>query len=122
MIRLKRVYDPPDPQDGHRFLVDRIWPRGMKKEVMQLDGWVREAAPSDALRRWYGHDPDRWEEFHRRYTSELAGNPATWQPLFEAARNDAITLLYSAHDLEHNNAIVLKYFLEKQLEKLRAAD
>jgi uncharacterized protein YeaO (DUF488 family) len=122
MIKLKRVYDPPDPQDGLRFLVDRIWPRGMKKEAMQIVGWIRDAAPSNALRRWFGHDPARWEEFRRRYTSELAGNPATWQPLFEAARNDTITLLYSAHDLEHNNAIVLKHFLKKQLEIFRAAD
>jgi uncharacterized protein YeaO (DUF488 family) len=115
MIQIKRVYEPASKDDGARFLVERLWPRGMKKEALPLDAWCRDAAPSDNLRRWFSHDPAKWKEFQRRYRAELAGNPAAFQPLLDAARQDNITLLYSAHDAEHNSAIVLKSCLEEQL-------
>lgn len=115
MIQLKRVYDPPAPQDGKRFLVERLWPRGMKKESLALDAWLKEVAPSDALRRWFGHDPARWHQFVDCYRTELEQNPATWTPLLEAAQQGNVTLLYSAHDTEHNNALVLRDYLHDRL-------
>lgn len=117
MIRLKRVYDPPDSHDGRRFLVERLWPRGMRKESLAMDGWLKDVAPSDSLRQWFSHDPAKWKEFQQRYTSELEHNPAPWGPLLEAARQGAVTLLYSTHDQEHNNALVLKGFLDGQLKR-----
>ncbi len=115
MIQIKRVYEPAAKEDGARFLVERLWPRGMKKEALPMDAWCRDAAPSDDLRRWFSHDPAKWKEFQRRYRAELAGNPAACQPLLDAARLGNITLLYSAHDPKHNNAIVLKSYLEDRL-------
>jgi uncharacterized protein YeaO (DUF488 family) len=115
MIRLKRVYDPPEPDDGRRFLVERLWPRGMKKEALFLDAWAKEVAPSATLRRWFAHDPRKWEEFQRRYFAELDRRPEAWRPLLEAARRGTITLLYSARDLEHNSAVALRAYLEKKL-------
>lgn len=115
MIRIKRVYDPLEPDDGPRFLVDRLWPRGMKKENLQMDGWLKDVAPSDALRRWFGHDPAKWEGFCRRYDAELEANSEAWRPLLDMARKQDITLLYSAHDIEHNNAVVIRAFLEKRV-------
>jgi uncharacterized protein YeaO (DUF488 family) len=112
MIRTRRVYDPPEPGDGTRFLVERLWPRGMKKEELPLDGWLKDAAPSDELRRWFSHDPAKWDEFRRRYSAELEGKPDVLQPLREAARQGNVTLLYSARDTEHNNAVALKEYLE----------
>jgi len=115
MIRLKRVYEPPEPSDGRRFLVERLWPRAFKKDALQLDGWLRDVAPSDGLRRWFGHDPARWAEFKARYFAELEARPEAWRPLLEAARAGNITLLFSARDAEHNNAVALKEFLEARL-------
>lgn len=115
MIRIKRVYDPHDPDDGLRFLVDRLWPRGVKKENLPMSGWLKDVAPSDGLRRWFGHDPARWEEFRRRYEAELEDNGAAWHPLLETARTHDITLLFSARDPEQNNAVVLRSILEKRL-------
>ncbi|MBI4233634.1 MAG: DUF488 family protein [Chloroflexi bacterium] len=115
MIRLKRVYDPLVPEDGRRFLVDRVWPRGFKKDSLPLDRWLRDVAPSDALRRWFGNDPDRWEEFQRRYLAELDSKRSAWKPLLDAARRGDITLLYSARDAEHNKAVALKAYLELRL-------
>ncbi len=120
MICVKRVYDSPAADDGARFLVERLWPRGMKKEALHMDGWPKEVAPSDALRRWFDHDPAKWAEFRRRYTAELDGNRAAWEPLLEAARQGDVTLLYSAHDVEHNNALVLRTYLEERLPVNRA--
>lgn len=117
MIQIKRVYDSPDTRDGKRFLVDRLWPRGIKKENLLLDGWVKDVAPSDALRQWFGHDPAKWEEFKQRYIAELETTPDTWKPLLNETRQGTITLLYGAHDQEHNNALVLKFFLEERLER-----
>lgn len=115
MIQLKRVYEPPDSHDGRRFLVERLWPRGMKKENLAMEGWMKDVAPSDALRQWFGHDPAKWEEFQQRYFAELENNTAALAPLLEAARQGTVTLLYSAHDQEHNNARVLKNFLDDRL-------
>lgn len=114
MIQLKRAYDPAGPQDGKRFLVDRFWPRGVKKEDLGLETWQRQAAPSADLCRWFGHDPERWEEFQRRYRLELQSNRAAWEPLLEAAHQGPITLVYGARDSAHNQALVLKAFLEQQ--------
>lgn len=115
MIRVKRVYDPYEPADGLRYLVDRLWPRGMKKEHLRIDEWLKEVAPSAGLRSWFGHESDKWEEFCLRYEAELADNRGAWQPLLEAACGKTVTLLFSAHDLEHNNALALKSFLESRM-------
>jgi uncharacterized protein YeaO (DUF488 family) len=115
MIQIKRVYDPSAKEDGVRFLVERLWPRGMKKEALQMDAWCKDLAPSSELRRWFSHDPAKWKEFQRRYRAELADNPAACQPLFDAAKQGNMTLLYSAHDTEHNSARVLKSYLEERL-------
>jgi uncharacterized protein YeaO (DUF488 family) len=113
-IRVKRIYEPPGPEDGSRYLVDRLWPRGLKKAAASLDGWSKEAAPSNELRRWFGHDPARWAEFQRRYSAELDANPAAWKPLREAARQGRMTLLFGARDEEHNNAVALKAYLQRK--------
>jgi uncharacterized protein YeaO (DUF488 family) len=115
MIRIKRAYDPsPANEDGARFLVDRLWPRGIKKEALHMAAWYKEVAPSNELRRWFSHDPAKWKDFQRRYRVELTANPAAWQPLLDAAKQGDITLLYSAHDTEHNNAVALKAYLEEK--------
>ncbi len=117
MIKVKRVYDPASSRDGKRFLVDRLWPRGIKRDALSRDDWLREVAPSDALRRWFAHDPSRWETLKRRYAAELDRRPEAWRPLLEAARRGTVTLLYSARDREHNNAVALKNYLESKLKK-----
>jgi uncharacterized protein YeaO (DUF488 family) len=122
MIVTKRIYVPPAPEDGSRFLVERLWPRGMKKESLEMDGWLREVAPGDDLRRWFGHDPAKWDEFRKRYFAELDGRPEAVQPLLEAALQGKVTLLYSSHNEEHNNATALKAYLEDQLNKIRRSD
>lgn len=115
MIKIKRAYEEPEPADGRRVLVDRFWPRGLKKEALQLDDWIKEVAPSDALRRWFGHDPQRWDAFKQRYWSELDEQPERWRPLLEAARHGDITLVYAARDEEHNNAVALHAYLQQKL-------
>ena len=107
-IETVRVYEAGETTSGRRYLVDRIWPRGVTKDELRLDGWLKDVAPSDELRRWFGHDPRRWEEFRRRYTAELEARPEAWQPLLEAAREGDVTLLYGARDTEHNQAVVLR--------------
>jgi uncharacterized protein YeaO (DUF488 family) len=114
-IQARRVYEPPAPEDGARLLVDRLWPRGVKKERVKLAGWLKEVAPSDSLRRWFDHDPAKWNDFQRRYATELEANPKAWQPVLHAAREGKVTLLFSAKDTEHRNAIALKSFLERKL-------
>jgi uncharacterized protein YeaO (DUF488 family) len=121
MIRTKRVYEAAAKDDGQRFLVDRLWPRGIKKEKLKLAGWLKEVAPSDSLRRWIHQDPTQWEEFIHRYYAELDAHPETWQPLLEAARAQDVTLLFSARDTERNNAVVLKTYLEEQLQRAKRA-
>jgi uncharacterized protein YeaO (DUF488 family) len=117
MIQVKRVYDPAENLDGERFLVDHLWPRGIKKEAVK--NWLREVAPSDELRKRFGHDPERWEEFQRLYFAELDKEPEAWEPLLRASKEDNITLLYAARDTEHNNAVVLKNYLEKKAKPHR---
>jgi uncharacterized protein YeaO (DUF488 family) len=106
-IEVARVYDDELPA-GRRFLVDRVWPRGVRKEELHLDGWLKDVAPSTELRRWFGHEPSRWEEFRRRYTEELEAHPHAWRPLLEALAVGDVVLLYAAKDTEHNNAVVLR--------------
>lgn len=117
MIQVKRIYLPPQKGDGKRFLVDRLWPRGIKKEKAKLAGWIRDIAPSNELRNWFGHDPKKWPEFKKRYSKELSVNPEAWNFLLEAARKGTLTLLFAAKDEEHNNAVVLKAYLESKLRK-----
>lgn len=114
MLRIKRVYEAPSSGDGVRFLVERLWPRGIKKEELKMKAWLKEVAPSPDLRKWYSHDVSKWEQFRKRYRKELKANPDGWQPILEAARNGNVTLLYSARDTEHNSALVLKEFLEER--------
>jgi uncharacterized protein YeaO (DUF488 family) len=113
MIRIKRVYESPDREDGARFLVERLWPRGLKKASLQMDAWLKEAAPSGELRKWFAHDPAKWPAFRRRYFAELASRPEVWKPIRAAARRGNVTLLYSARDEKHNNALALKSFLSR---------
>lgn len=115
MIRIKRTYDPPERSDGRRILVERLWPRGIKKAALKMDEWCKDVAPSAALRQWFGHKQERWPEFRRRYERELSENVAAWAPILEAAREGTVTLLYSAHDVEHNSAVVLRDYLDGKL-------
>lgn len=115
MLRVKRTYDPPSPADGRRVLVERLWPRGMTKEDVAADEWRKEVAPSPELRKWYGHRPERWEEFQRRYRAELDAAPEGWRPLLEAARQGPLTLLFSARDRERNSAVLLRDYLAAKL-------
>lgn len=115
-IRIRRVYEAPRRGDAARFLVDRLWPRGLAKDTLELDGWLRDIAPSDGLRRWFHHDPDRWEEFMRRYHAELDAKPEALRPLLEAVRSGrGVTLLYAARDARRNNAAALRAYLEQHL-------
>ncbi len=106
-VRLKRAYDPAEPRDGYRVLVDRLWPRGVSKERAHLDEWARELAPSAELRTWFGHDPDRFAEFERRYRAELAAHDEKLDELRRRAREGTLTLVYGARDEEHDDAVVL---------------
>lgn len=115
MIHLQRAYDEPITAGGRRFLVDRLWPQGIKKDDLALDGWFKDIAPSDELRRWFAHDPQKWLVFQQRYRDELDAKPESWQPLLAAAGKGDITLVYGARDREHNNAVVLKAYLEEQI-------
>ncbi len=121
MIHVKRVYEAPATSDGPRFLVDHLWPRGLKKEAVKVEGWLKTVSPSNELRRWFGHDPAKWEEFQRRYFAELDEKPESWQPLLETAQQNDITLVFSAREAEHNNAVVLKNYLQKRLKGKAAA-
>jgi uncharacterized protein YeaO (DUF488 family) len=115
-IEIRRVYDhAPDDKYVH-FLVDRLWPRGIKKESLGLDGWLKDVAPSNELRNWFGHDPQRWTEFRRRYEHELDANPSGWQPILDTALKKPVVLLYGAHDAEHNQAVVLRDYLMRKLQ------
>lgn len=120
MIALKRAYDKASPQDGARFLVERLWPRGVKKTDLRLDAWLKDVAPSDALRRWFSHDPRKWAEFQRRYIAELDNHSEAWEPILSAARHGRVTLVYSSHDTEHNNAVALKEYLSARTGRKRS--
>lgn len=106
-VRIKRIYDPVRPDDGYRILIDHVWPRGVSKERAQLDEWARELAPSDELRRWFDHVPERFEEFRSRYIDELAGQAERIRDLAARAKSGPVTILYAARDREHNNAVVV---------------
>lgn len=107
-VRLKRAYEPPSSDDGIRVLVDRLWPRGVRKADIAIDRWLREVAPSTELRRWFGHDPRRWSEFRRRYEAELSRNREALKELRECTRKGRVTLVYGARDQAHNEAVVLR--------------
>lgn len=111
-IKLKRVYENPAKSDGLRILVERLWPRGMTKEAAVIDRWMKEVAPSPALRQWYAHDPDKWPEFRRRYRAELAANKAAVEDLRALIGKGPATFIYAARDAERNSAVVLKSFIE----------
>jgi uncharacterized protein YeaO (DUF488 family) len=107
-VRLKRAYEPAAPDDGTRILIDRLWPRGVKKADAAIDEWMKEIAPSTGLRKWFGHDPERWQEFRRRYQSEIRQHADEFDRLRGLAQHGRITLVFSAHDEEHNDAVVLR--------------
>ncbi len=110
-IFIRRAYDPPLPSEGRKVLVDRLWPRGIKREDLGADLWLKEIAPSNELRHWYNHEPEKWPEFRRRYGAELDGNPGPLRELREMIGKGPVTLLYSARDREHNNAVALRDYL-----------
>lgn len=115
-LKTKRTYAPRERSDGHRILVERLWPRGQTHEDVAAEVWLKEVAPSTELRRWFNHDPERWDEFRERYRRELEAEPQAWRPLLERLRqHDTVTLLYSARDEHHNSALVLRAFLLEQL-------
>jgi uncharacterized protein YeaO (DUF488 family) len=115
MIRLKRVYDIPTQEDGFRVLVERLWPRGIKKSEAHLDLWMREIAPSTDLRKWFAHDPAKWEEFTVLYEKELAEKSEMINTLVQKSRESTVTLVYAAQDIRHNSALILKQIIEKKL-------
>ena len=117
MLKTKRVYESAKTSDGVRFLVERLWPRGIKKEELKMKAWLKDVAPSPKLRKWFAHDPAKWQDFQRHYRAELESNPDTWKPILEAAKHGDVTLLYSARDTEHNSALLLQQFLEEHLKK-----
>jgi len=112
-IRVKRVYDEPVKDDGHRVLVDRLWPRGLTKREAQIDEWLKEIAPSTALRKWYKHDSDKWKEFKKKYAGELDEHRQQLEKLACEARKRTVTFLFSAKDIERNNAVALREYVEK---------
>ena len=113
-VQVKRVYEEPSPDDGIRILVDRLWPRGLKKEEAQLAEWLKNIAPSNELRKWYGHDPDKWSEFRNRYFAELDSHPDDVDELRKQMRKGKVTLLYSSKEQKINNAVALKEYLERK--------
>ena len=116
-LRLKRVYELPAPDDGVRILIDRLWPRGLSKEKAAVDHWMKEVAPSAELRKWFGHDPDRWPEFRRRYVAELRQSGALLDQICGLAGRGTVTLLFGAHDEERNDAVVLREVLTKRCSR-----
>ena len=117
MIHLKRAYEKPSRKDGLRILVERLWPRGLMKERAALDVWLKDAAPSPALRKWFAHDPAKWKRFEQRYWKELESNPDAVDRLRSHIREGAVTFVYAAHDEEHNGAVALQEFLERRKPK-----
>jgi uncharacterized protein YeaO (DUF488 family) len=117
MMTVKRVYEPASPADGTRFLVERLWPRGVSKARLQIAAWLKDVGPSTALRKWFGHDPAKWDDFRKRYGRELDAHPQAWQPIADVARRGPVTLVYSSHDTEHNNAVALQEYLETKIRR-----
>lgn len=116
-FRIKRAYETPGPDDGFRVLVDRLWPRGVTKDAARIDLWLKEIAPSDELRKWFNHDPAHWTEFQHRYLREIERHPEAIAQLDAATRNGSVTLVYGARDEEHNNAVVLRRFIESRVHR-----
>jgi uncharacterized protein YeaO (DUF488 family) len=117
MLKLKRAYDPVSMNDGRRFLVERLWPRGLSKMKLRVNAWLKEVGPSTGLRKWFSHDPAKWPRFRTRYFRELDAHPETWRPILSAARRGPVTLVYSSHDTEHNNAVALQEYLKAKLRR-----
>jgi uncharacterized protein YeaO (DUF488 family) len=115
MLKLKRAYDPVSKTDGSRFLVERLWPRGVSKTTLRVEAWLKEVGPSTELRKWFGHDPDKWRRFRARYFRELDARPEAWRPLVSAVRRGTVTLVYSSHDAQHNNAVALQEYLRARI-------
>jgi uncharacterized protein YeaO (DUF488 family) len=120
MITLKRAYDPISRSDGRRVLVERLWPRGLSKSKLHVDAWLKEAGPSTELRKWFGHDPQKWDTFRRRYARELDSRKDAWQPIVSAARRGHVTLVYSSRDTAHNNAVALQQYLRSKMRRRKA--
>ena len=120
MITLKRAYDSASRTDGKRFLVERLWPRGVSKAELRVDAWLKEVGPTTELRRWFSHDPGKWSEFRRRYFRQLDSRPEAWRPIASAARRGRVTLVYSSHDTEHNNAVALQQYLQAKRHPAKA--
>lgn len=114
-IRIKRIYEPASPDDGRRILIDRLWPRGIRKEDAKVDEWLKDVAPTEALRKWFAHDPAKWQEFRKRYGMELETKTEARERLKTEAMKGTITLLFAARDVGHNNAAVLKEVIEEML-------
>ena len=114
-IDVKRAYDPSAKSDGHRILIDRIWPRGVTRNDLRIDAWLKDLAPSTELRKWFGHDPAKWDEFRKRYARELEQRPEALEELVAQARAGHVTLVFGAKDIEHNNAVALREHLERRL-------
>ncbi|MBW7907753.1 MAG: DUF488 domain-containing protein [Kiritimatiellae bacterium] len=117
MIKIKRVYEEAEASDGVRFLVERLWPRGVKKEALKMEAWLKDVAPSTELRKWFSHDPAKWPDFQKRYRAELDKNRDALLPILSAAKKGDVTLLFSSHDEEHNNAVVLQEYAKKRAAK-----
>ena len=117
MLKLKRAYEPASREDGPRFLVERLWPRGVKKTSLRLDAWLKDVAPTAQLRQWFSHDPKKWDEFRLRYKAELERDFGVCDLILKAARRGTVTLIYSSHDSEHNNAVALRDYLEGKLRR-----
>ena len=113
MINIKRVYDEPDESDGYRILIDRLWPRGLSKEKAKIDLWLKDIAPSDDLRKWFVHDPNKWFDFKKRYFEEIDNNKKVLELILKKAREGTVTLLYGAKNEKYNNAVALKEYIEK---------
>jgi uncharacterized protein YeaO (DUF488 family) len=118
VLRTKRAYEPVARGDGRRVLVERLWPRGIKKSALHADAWLKDVAPSTKLRQWYGHRLERWPEFRRRYRKELDANEGAWSPILAASARRTVTLLYAAHDELHNSAVVLREYLERKAKRV----
>jgi uncharacterized protein YeaO (DUF488 family) len=116
-IGLRRVYEPPAKDDGRRVLVDRVWPRGIARDDLRIDAWLRDLAPSTGLRKWFGHDPAKWDAFKERYARELEQHPDALEQLLDKARAGRVTLVFGARDVLHNNAVALKEHLERRLQR-----
>ena len=121
MLKLKRAYDPATATDGTRILVERLWPRGLSKAKVHVDAWLKDVAPSTNLRKWFGHDPQKWLQFRQRYFRELDARPDAWEPILSKARRGRVTLIYSSHDPLHNNAVALQEYLQAQARQPTAS-